>query len=84
MSYRLSSFLFTYRTTPHASTNTTPSELFLKRSLKTCLDLLQLNVETIVSLNQAKQKAQHDQHVKVRAFNVGQGVLAKNFQSGTE
>ena len=83
VSHRLSSFLFTYRTTPHASTNTTPSELFLKRPLRTHLDLLHPNVETTVYLSQAKQKAQHDHHVKERAFNVVQAVLAKNFQSGT-
>ena len=57
VSHRLSSFLFTYRSTPHASTNTTPSELFLKRLLRTRLDLLHPNVETAVCLSQAKQKA---------------------------
>ena len=44
VSHRLSSFLFTYRSTPHVFTKATPSELFLKRSLRIRLDLLQLNV----------------------------------------
>ena len=84
MSHRLSSFLLTYRTTPHASTNATPSELFLKRSLRTRLELLHPNVESVVCLSQAKQKAQHDSHVKEREFTIGQSVLAKNFHSGTK
>ena len=83
VSHRLLSFLFTYQTTPHASTNTTPRELFLKRPLRTHLDLLHPNVKTAVCLSQAKQKDQHDCHVKERAFNVEQGVLAKNFRSET-
>ena len=84
VSHRLSSFLLTYRTTPHASTNATPSELFLKRSLRTRLELLHPNVESVVCLSQAKQKAQHDSHVKEREFTIGQSVLAKNFRSGTK
>ena len=51
-SHRLSSFLLTYRNTPYASTNAMPSELFLKRSLKTRLDLLHPNVESTVHLSQ--------------------------------
>ena len=84
LSHRLSSFLLTYQNTPHASTNATPSELFLKRSLRTCLDLLHPNVESVVCLSQAKQKAQHDVHAKEREFVIGQDVLAKNFCSGTK
>ena len=54
VSHRLSSFLFTYRSTPHASTKAAPSELFLKRSLRTRLNLLHPNVKSALRLSQAK------------------------------
>ena len=82
VSHRLSSFLFTYRSTPHASTKASPSELFLKRSLRTHLDLLLPNVESTVRLSQAKQKAQHDTHTKGREFSIGESIMAKNFRTG--
>ncbi|XP_015762252.1 PREDICTED: uncharacterized protein K02A2.6-like [Acropora digitifera] len=37
---RLSSFLFSYRNTPHTVTGQTPAELFLKRTTRTRLSLL--------------------------------------------
>ena len=85
MSHRSSSFLFTYQITPHASTNTTPSELFFEEITKDLLRSVAYNVETVVCLlSQAKQKSQHDMYVKERAFNIGQGVLTKKFCSGTK
>ena len=84
VSYRLSSFLFTYRSTLHASTKAIPSELFLKRSLSIIIQeitkynyLLQPNVESAVHLSQAKQKAQHDSHTKGREFSIGESIMAK-------
>ena len=82
LSQRLSSFLLTYRITPHATTNATPCELFLKQSLRTRLDLLHPNVESVVCSSQAKQKAQHDLQAKGREFVTGQTVMAKNFRFG--
>ena len=82
VSHRLSSFLFTYCSTPHASTKASPSELFLKRLLRTHLDLLLPNVESTVRLSQAKQKAQHDTHTKGREFSIGENIMAKNFRAG--
>ena len=37
---RLAQFLLSYRSTPHATTNVSPSELFLQRKIRTRFDLL--------------------------------------------
>ena len=42
---RLQNFLLTYRTTPHATTNETPSTLFLGRHVRTRLDLMYPTLE---------------------------------------
>ena len=62
--HRLSEFLFEYRATPHATTNVSPSELFLKRKLRTRFDLMLPNTREFVMSKQADQKQQHDQHTR--------------------
>ena len=59
---RLAEFLFEYRVTPHATTDVSPSELFLKRKLKTHFDLLLPNTKKHVTSKQSDQKQQHDKH----------------------
>ena len=59
-SQRLASFLLSYRTTPNSTTNEMLSELFLKRKLRTRLNLLKPDVNKYVSVGQAKQKNNHD------------------------
>jgi len=66
-SQRLSSFLLAYKSTPHTTTQTTPSELFLKRSLRTRLNLLKLY---------------HDPSCHYHYYEVGQNVQAYNFRNG--
>jgi len=82
LSQRLSSFLLTYRSTPHATTNLAPCELFLKRMLRTRLDLLRPSCESTVHLQQANQKFHHDQHTCSRVLTVGQNVMARNLREG--
>ena len=75
-------FLFSYRTTPHSTTNQTPSSLFLKRELRTRLDLLRPDNATKVGEKQAAQKLDHDSHAKLREYKIGDNVMARNYSSG--
>ena len=77
---RLSDFLFSYRSTPHATTAITPSELFLKRQLRTQFDLLKPSTKGAVEARQAAQKANHDQHSRFRSFAIGTSVMVKDFR----
>ena len=82
LSHRLSDFLFTYRSTPHATTQRTPSSLFLKQELRTRFSL-QPDVGKQVADKQADQIKGHNQHVKARSFQETQPVMVCNFrQSG--
>ncbi len=81
---RVGNFLFTYRSTPHATTGVSPASLFLHRQLRTRLDLLHPNSESQVLSKQAQQKQQHDHRARDRVFMVGQSVMARNFRPGAE
>ena len=62
--HRLAEFLFEYHAMPYATTDVSPSELFLKRKLKTCFDLLLPNTKEHVASKQSDQKQQHDKHAR--------------------
>jgi len=79
---RLFSFLLTYRTTPHATTNVPPCELFVGRRLRTLFDLLRPNRERRVNDRQGTQKAGHDNHAHHREFEISQHVMARNWSGG--
>ncbi len=81
-SHRLADFLFLYRTTPHVTTNRSPSVLFLKRELRTRLDLLRPDTAIAVGEKQAAQKWAHDRRAKPREYSIGDSVLAKNYRNG--
>ena len=82
LSHGLADFLLTYRSTPHATTNRTPSSLFLQRELRTRFTLIHPDVSKHVHQKQAEQISQHDQHTKSRNFPVGQNVMVRQFRAG--
>ena len=77
---QLPRFLFKYRITPHATTGILPSELLMKRHLRSHLDLLLPNFQ--VQQKHEKQKDHHDQHSKQRDFKEGERVYVKDFPEG--
>jgi len=79
---KLSRFLLRYRNTPHSTTGVTPAELFMKRPLRTRLDLLKPCLRSKVLSRQADQKRQHDAHSRNCEFDVGETVLARNLRDG--
>ena len=82
LSQKLCRFLLTYCSTPHATTQVAPCELFLKRNIRTRLDAIRPNYSGTVCDKQALQKELHDRHARSREFEIGQKVMAKNFLQG--
>ena len=76
LAHRLSNFLLTYRSSPHAATGVSPSSLFLHRPLRTRFDLLRPNQESHVTGQQSRQKEVHDKKARFREFHVSQSVMA--------
>ena len=82
LSHRVQNFLFTYRTTPHSTTKVAPCMLFLKRGLRTRLDLLRPSVHDTVRDKQDVQKTHHNHHAREREMTVGQTVMVRNLRPG--
>ena len=86
---RIIRFLLSYRSTPHASTGSSPAKLFLGRELRTRLSLTRPDLASRVACQQGKTKRNHDKHAKFRDVAVGDTVLARDhlssckWQSGT-
>ena len=78
----LTTFLMSYRISPHATTSTPSCELFLKRTIRTRLDMIRPDLGSTISDKRSAQKAYHDVHSRVRDFFLGQRVLAHNFREG--
>ena len=62
LKYQLCQFLLKYRSSPHTTTDVAPCELFLKRSMRTRLDMLKPDLQRMVLDQQAHQKLIHDKH----------------------
>ena len=80
--HRLANFLMSYRSSPHTTTNRTPCELFLKREIRTRLDLLRPDSAVEVREKQASQKKHHDRRARPCEYGVGDSVMARNYRDG--
>lgn len=86
---QITRFLLSYRSTPHATTGSSPARLFLGRDLSTCLSLTRPDLASCVACQQGKMKSNHDKHTKFQDVAVGDTVLARDhlssrkWQSGT-
>ena len=84
-SRRLADFLLTYRSTPHSVTKQAPSDLFMKRILRTRLSLVKPNLASAVEEKQHQRVKYHDKKgVKSRELRVNQSVLVRNHRDSKE
>ena len=90
MDYNVDNFLLTYRVMAHATTHVAPSQLLMGRKLRTRLYLIHPRVKVNDDQNRAviqervhqsqkKQKAYHDRTARMREFEVGDHVWARNY-----
>ncbi|XP_017575179.2 uncharacterized protein K02A2.6-like [Pygocentrus nattereri] len=80
---RLNSFLLSYRNVPHSTTQVSPAILFMKRRLRTSLDLLKPSrMKACVQRQQQAQIERRKQRAKNRVFHPGDQVLACNYTRG--
>ena len=78
---RIYNFLLSYRSTPHATTGSSPAKLFLQRELRTRLSLVKPDVTSHVIRQRGKMKMHHDKHAKFREMAVGDTVLVRDHLS---
>jgi hypothetical protein len=79
LQHRVSDFLLTYRSTPHATTAESPASLMFKRQIRTHFDLLRPSMESHVAAQQSQQKLHHDSRAHTHQLSVGDVVLARDF-----
>ena len=73
---RLYRFLLNYHKTPHATTGCAPSEMIMKRLLRSRLDLLKPNLQEDIMDKQIKMKFRHDKTAVKKSFDVNDYVYA--------
>ena len=78
---QIARFLANYRSTPHATTRVTPSELFLQRKVRTKFVMLKPDTQSVVDVKQSIQQQYHDNCGKLRNFTPGQTVIARDYLS---
>ena len=84
LSHCLVEFLLSYRTTPHATTDSSPAKLFLKRSRQTRFDLLKNAAKGFVELKQVEQKQHYHRRSMSRCLFPGSLVKVRNYRGNTK
>jgi transposase InsO family protein len=79
---RIQKFLMTYKITPQSTTGKSPSELLLKRNIRSRLDNMRSNLSKCVRRKQAATKQNKDIKTKEREFREQESFLVKNFSAG--
>ena len=79
---RLARFLLVNRTTPHATTEMRPDELFIHRHLRTHFTLTQPNLAPTIEKHQQQQKWSHDQRNHLVTFSKDESVLVRDQRGG--
>ena len=80
--HRLDAFLLSYRNTPHSTTKESPAMLFVRRKLRSRLDILRPSTAATVESAQDAQCARRQKRAKARSFAVGDTVLVRNYGRG--
>ncbi len=78
---KIANFLLAYTNSEHAITGQSPATLFMGRSLRSRLDLLNPDVHRHVQTKQCKQNPKRS---VLRTLQVGQNVLAKDYRHHTK
>lgn len=82
LSQKIARFLMWYRSTPHATTNSTPAELFLKRQICTPIAFVHPSTASHVLSKQEAQKHYYDSyHKTVRNFLPNQKVFVRSHKN---
>ncbi|KAF7686487.1 hypothetical protein C0J45_22906 [Silurus meridionalis] len=76
LQHKIDNFLFMYRNATHSTTGQTPAMMFLKRNLRSRLDLIKPDVRRDVENKQFV----HMNDRQARNFQVGQAVLARDYR----
>ena len=79
---RLYRYLLYYNMVPQATTGIAPSEILMKRKLRSRLDLLRPNLSAHVLDKQSEMKENYDAKTKTRSFYEGDPVFIRNFLGG--
>ena len=73
-------FLFVYRSTVHPTTNASPAEIFLKRELRTVLDLLRPNAAEASQTARERYQVNFDRRTKQEFYHSGDKVIVRDFK----